>query len=197
LSGTDAVVLPNVPAGAAVPDRPDVAAGPSAYAEQGELEFRSGEYGKAAIAWRHAIVEDPKNGTLLLMLSQALFATGKFDEAAGALQQALLVVPEESWGIVPENFADLYGKSADYSVHLKVLEAARTEKPGDPGLRFLLGYHYGYLGYPAEALAELDAGLKLVPQDELATKLRAIFQKKLTPQSTDRGSRPVPQNSSK
>ena len=44
-----------------------------------------------------------------------------------------------------------------------------------PELRFLLGYHYGYLGYPKEAVRELDKALEMAPQDELARKLRAQF----------------------
>jgi len=187
-----------------VPDQPTAApadpsaagSGASAFAEEGEREFKAGNYEKAATAWRHAIVEDPKNGILLMMLSQALFATGKYDEAAGALQQGMMAIPEESWGIVPENFKDLYGSNGDYSAQLKALEAARKAKPDDPGLRFLLGYHYGYLGYPSEAVAELDKGLEIVKQDELASRMRAAFQKKVKPDSTE-AAVPVPQKSAK
>lgn len=168
--------------------------GASAFAEQGEQEFKDGNYEKAATAWRHAIVEEPQNGLLLMMLSQALFADGKFDEAAGALQQGMLATPEESWGIVPQNFKDLYGSNSDYSKQLKELEAARKANPDDPALRFLLGYHYGYLGYHTEAVTELDKGLEIVKQDELASKLRSAFQKKLQPQTSEATS-PVPQKS--
>lgn len=182
-------------------DKPAAAetpAGTSPFAEQGEQEFKEGNYDKAAMAWRHAIVEDPKNGVLLMMLSQALFASGKFDEAAGAAQQGLMLLPQESWGVVPQNFKDLYGNAGDYSQQLKVLEAARKAKPEDPGLRFLLGYHYGFLGYPREAIEELDRGLKLVPQDQLAEKLREEFGKKLLPaNAASESPSPVPQKEAK
>jgi len=189
---TDAAeVFPALPA---TDENPPAGTAPSAYAELGENEFKAGNYDKAATAWRHAIVEEPKNGILLMMLSQALFATGKFDEAAGSLQQGMLLLPEEAWGVVPQNYKDLYGKTGDYSQQLKALEAARKAKPDEPGLRFLLGYHYGYLGYAAEAVKELDHGLKIVPQDELAEKMRAAFQQKATP-TGEATPKPVPQKS--
>jgi hypothetical protein len=70
------------------------------------------------------------------------------------------------------------------------LETA-SDKAESPALRFLLGYHYGYLGYPKEAVAELDKTLKLVPQDEVAAKLRAQLAAKLPAGSVQA---PVPAN---
>ncbi|HVC97470.1 MAG TPA: hypothetical protein VND64_27555, partial [Pirellulales bacterium] len=63
---------------------------------------------------------------------------------------------------------------------LRALEAART-KQDSPALRFLLGYHYAYLGFPQQAVRELDKALKLNPQDELARQLRDSMKAKLGP----------------
>lgn len=162
------------------------------FADRGEQEFKAGNYDKAAGAWRHALVDDPKNGVVMMMLSQALFAVGKFDEAAGTAQQGMLLLPEDNWGVVPQNYKELYANIGDYSKQLKALEAARKEKPDDPALRFLLGYHYGYLGYPTEAVRELDRGLSIAPQDKLAFKMRSGFKKQIKPQTTEVPP-PVPQ----
>ena len=42
--------------------------------QSGEQAFRAGQYAAAAYNWRHALVDDPSNGTLAMMLAQALFA---------------------------------------------------------------------------------------------------------------------------
>ncbi|MCA9093946.1 MAG: hypothetical protein KDA68_10695 [Planctomycetaceae bacterium] len=164
----------------------------SAFADLGEQEFKAANYSKAVDAWRHAIVDDPKNGVLYMMLSQAYFAVGKYNESAGAAQQGMLLLPEENWGVVPQNYKELYTNIGDYTKQLKDLEAARKKKEDDPALRFLLGYHYGYLGYPTEAVRELDKGLSIVPEDELAEKMRDGFKSKIKPQ-TAAATKPVPE----
>ena len=44
----------------------------------------TGKYQQAVQDWRHALVDDPQNGAIVLLLSQALFAVGQHVEAAGA-----------------------------------------------------------------------------------------------------------------
>ncbi|MFO1020928.1 MAG: tetratricopeptide repeat protein [Planctomycetales bacterium] len=156
----------------------------NAYADRGEEQFKAANYDNAVKEWRHAVVEDPKNGVLVMMLAQGLFATGKFEEAAGAIQQGMLILPEESWGVVPKNYKELYTNIGDYTTQLRALEKARKEKPDDPALRFLLGYHYGYLGFPQEAVVELKKNLSIVPEDQLADKMMKQFQAKLKKETT-------------
>ena len=77
------------------------------------------------------------------------------------------------------NYQQLYGKSQDYTDQLRALEKARNEHPDDPALRMLLGFHYYYLGYSKQALAELDKTLQLEPKDPIARQLRNIVAAKL------------------
>lgn len=161
------------------PVSPTLAANAQDFAAQGEAEFQAGQYPAAAKSWRHALVDDPDNMVLLLMLSQAQFATGNFDEAAGAAQHALQNLPKDKRNTVVANFRELYGNAQDYTDQLRALESA-SEKTASPALQFLLGYHYGYLGYPKEAVRELDKGLKLMPQDTVAKELRDEFAAKFT-----------------
>src|SRR5438105_2762053 len=56
------------------------------FAQLGEEAFNAGQYGMAVRSWRHALVDTPRNGGLVLLLTQALFQTGNYNEAAGAAQ---------------------------------------------------------------------------------------------------------------
>ena len=155
------------------------------FAAAGETAFKSRDYKGAARSWKHAMVEDPENAVLMLMMGQALFANEQFDEAAGATQLAMQTLPSEQWDVVVKNFRELYGKVDDYTTQLRALEKAARAKPEEPALRFLLGYHYGFLGYPNEAIKQLDKCVTLAPQDEAAEKLLGLLRAKL-PKSSDK-----------
>jgi len=149
------------------------------FAAQGEADFKAGRYDDAVKNWQHALVDDPQNAALLLLMGQALFATGKFDPAAGSVQQALGALPQDKWGVVVQNYTELYGDPGDYAKQLRALEAARKKETEQPALRFLLGYHYAFLDYPKEALRELDKLLEIAPKDENGKKLRDAMAAKL------------------
>lgn len=151
------------------------------FADKGEAAFKSGNYHGAMYALRHAAVDDPNNPVVTLLLGQALFATGKFDEAAGATQAAMRQLPKEKWGVVISHYTELYGKTKDYTQQLRALEKAIKEKPDDPALRFLAGFHYAYLGFTQQAIDQLDKTLKLSSRDELARQLREELRSKLKP----------------
>ncbi|HWB14040.1 MAG TPA: tetratricopeptide repeat protein [Pirellulales bacterium] len=157
------------------------------FAQKGENDFKGGDYKAAVYAWRHAVLDDSQNGVLMLMLAQGLFAVGSFDEAAGAVQQGLQLLPEDQWGVVVSNYKELYGKIGDYTSQLRALEKAVKQQPDDPGLRFLLGYHYGFLGYPQQAVKQLDKALELAPADQLAQKLRDQWNAKLPADAKGKG----------
>jgi hypothetical protein len=148
------------------------------FIDQGEVDFKAGKYQTAARDWQHALVEDPKNGAVMMLLAQSLFAMGQYDEAAGATQAGMQMLPEDKWGVVVSNYSQLYGNIQDYTDQLKTLEKARDAKPDAPALHFLLGFHFGYLGYPKHAVKELDKALTLAPKDLGSRKIRDIFAAK-------------------
>ena len=86
---------------------------------------------------------------------------------------------KNQWGTVVGNYRELYGKAGDYTVQLRALEAAVKAKSADPAMRFLLGYHYAYLGFPQQAVDQLNQAVTLAPQDEMAKQLRDEMQSKL------------------
>jgi tetratricopeptide (TPR) repeat protein len=85
------------------------------------------------------------------------------------------MLPEDKWGVVVSNYSQLYGNVQDYTDQVRNLEAARKENPESPALRFLLGFQYGYLNYPKQAVRELDQALTLAPRDLGSLKVREIF----------------------
>ena len=145
------------------------------FTNQGEEAFQAGRYQEAVQKWQHALVDNPNNGGLMLLLSQAMFASGQYSPAAGAVQLGMQALPQDQWGTVVKNYTDLYPNIQNYTDQLRALENARTSSPSDPGLRFLLGYHYGYLGYPTQAVKELDKALTLAPKDIGTQVLRNVF----------------------
>ncbi|MEX0677739.1 MAG: tetratricopeptide repeat protein, partial [Pirellulales bacterium] len=151
------------------------AASAAAFADQGEIDFKAGNYHAAAKDWQHSLVDDPKNGAVMMLLAQALMALGKYEEAAGATQAAMQMLPEDKWGVVVANYTQLFGNVQDYTDQLRTLEAARTAQPDSPALRFLLGFQFGYLNYPKQAVTELDKALVLAPRDVGSRKIRELF----------------------
>lgn len=168
LAGAD----PKANAGGALPSAEE-------FAQIGESSFKARDYKSAVRAWRHAIIDDPDNGVLVLMMAQGMFATEQFNESAGATQFAMQSLPAEKWEVVIKNYRELYGKVDDYTAQLRALEKAAKDKADDPGLRFLLGYHYGFLGFPKEAVVQLEKCVSLAPEDDMAQKLLNVFQDKL------------------
>jgi tetratricopeptide (TPR) repeat protein len=162
------------------------------YAQVGETAFKARDYKGAVRAWRHGLIDDPDNGVLVLMLSQALFASGQFNEAAGATQFGMQLVGPDKWETVVKNYRELYGRVDDYTNQLRALEKAAREKPEDPALRFLLGYHYGFLGYPKEAVQQLEKCVSLAPEDETAQKLLDQFSEKLPKSPNKKETPPAP-----
>ena len=149
------------------------------FAERGATAFKSADYEGAVYAWRHAVVDDPQNPMLVLQLSQALFATGKYQESAGATQAAMHSLPKEQWGTVVSRYQELYGNKKDYTRQLRDLEKAVSNKPDDPALRFLAGYHYGYLGFLKQSIEQLDKGIQIESRDEMAKQLCDEMKSKL------------------
>ena len=149
------------------------------FARQGEEAFKGRDYAVAIRAWRHAVVDDPRNGGVLLRLAQALFATGEYDEAAGATQQALTVLPEGKWQSEANSTMTLYVNPQDYNDQLKGLEAAVKGNPDDPALRFELAFQYAFSNRRAEAARELDKLLQIAPQDQIGLRLRDLMAKEI------------------
>jgi hypothetical protein len=164
-----AAVGPTLPPPAAV-EKPQ--AEPEAdFAARGQEQFLAGKYADAVKSLRHAVLDDPKNGPLLALTGEALWAAGNFNEAAGAFQQSLLATPEADWKAVAHRAARL--TPADSVTAL----GNALVKEEQPSLRFLAAYQSFGAGKWEEATAHLDVVLKKAPDDQVAKKLRELAVK--------------------
>lgn len=75
-------------------------------------------------------------------------------------------------------FAVDRGANCDFCAVLR--QNIRNSPADSPAVRFLLGCHYGYLGYPRHSVREFDKVLNRVPQDELTQKLRIPMSRRLS-----------------
>jgi hypothetical protein len=163
------------------------------FAREGEDAFKARDYKSAVRSWRHALLDDPNNATLVMLLAQGLFAAGEYDESAGAAQAAMRMLPQDKWGVVVGNYTELYSNTQDYVDQLKTLEKAVKDDPKDPARRFLVGFHYGYLGYPADAVRELDKLVEMNPKDELGRKLRDLMAEEAKKKGPPKSDTPTPE----
>jgi len=145
------------------------------FVADGEAAFRAGRYQDALRLWQHSMVDDPDNGAVVLLMGQAMFALGQYEAAANATQMGMQMLPESEWGNVVKNYTQLYGNIEDYTNQVRAAEKARDARADDGAVRFVLGYHFGFLNYPKQAVRELDAALAIEPRDVGAEKLRDMF----------------------
>ncbi len=172
--------------------RPESAAG---FIGKGTAAFQSGDYAGAVNVWRHAALDDPQNGVLMMKLGQALFATGQYREAAFALQVGMNQLPMSAWGDVVGHYSHLYGNPHDFTTQLRALEAAIHLHREDPALRFVAGFEYGYLGFLEPAIVQLEEALVFSGNDEMTDLLlneMEIHLKRATATSVAHGPQNAP-----
>ena len=160
------------------------------YLRRAETAFRSGDY-EQAVRWaNHAIIEMPRHGKHYLLLSQALFAVGEYRESAAIAQQGMTLLSPAEWGDVVKNFRRYYTGN-NYVDQMRRLEKFALDNPGAAYARFLIGYHYGFLGHTAKARGELARAVELESRDEMARRLLELFGGQPTTTSAD-AQQPMP-----
>jgi tetratricopeptide (TPR) repeat protein len=118
--------------------------------ELGRESFAAGEYGRAAERFRRAAAADPRQVVAHFLLTQALFALGKYPAAVDAAVAGLALAPD--WPATPFRPLELYGTNvADYSEHLRRLAEALRLNPDDPDFLFLYAYQLWFDGRRDEA----------------------------------------------
>ena len=127
------------------------------FAAQGEANFKAAKYEAAARDFRHALVDDPTNGGVLMLLGQSFFALGQYNDAAGSTELAMKSLPQDKWNAVVSNYQQLYGKAGDYTEQLRALEKALQRTSRRSRRRGCCSsFHYYYLGFAKRSLVELD-----------------------------------------
>ena len=116
----------------------------------GRTAFAAREYGRAAQRFRDAARHLADNALPQFLLAQAFFASGRFAEAADAVEAGVRLRPE--WPGVRFPPRDLYGpNAADFDNHLRRLRDSVDLFPDDPVLLFLHGYELWLDGRQEEA----------------------------------------------
>ena len=150
------------------------------YFRQAEEAFRTRKYDQAVRLARHASVEMRQNGRVFLFLSQSALAVGNYREAAQAARKGMSKLGQRQWGWLVRNFRRYYSNK-DYVKQVKKLEKFSRLHPNHADAQFLLGYHYGYLGYPSVASGHLVRVQELGKSDAITARLLVHFQNKVGP----------------
>jgi hypothetical protein len=105
----------------------------------GREAFAGQEYGRAADRFRQAIRLRPIEPTAHFLLAQALFALGKYPQAAEAAQEGIAL--RGDWPSTGYRFREAYGADlGEFAEQLHHLEEVHDRFPDDTNVLFLLGY---------------------------------------------------------
>lgn len=156
----------------APPPEQAVASQATATFDQARDAFKAGDYAKAQQLDQQALTKTPNDSNLHEFLSLALFAQGKYDEAAAPLYTALSAGPGWDW----TTLSGMYPDVDTYTRQLRALEASIRANPDSAHARFVLANQYLAQGFVDNAIAELKIAVKLQPSDTLSAQLIASLQ---------------------
>jgi tetratricopeptide (TPR) repeat protein len=159
---------------AAAPPEPTVAERSQATLDAAIAAFGAGDYAQATAMAEQALALTPDDPAIHEFRALALFAQGRYQEAASALYAVLTAGPGWNWSTM----IGLYPDADAYTAQLRALEAAVSANPNSAPERFVLAYHYLVQSFPDAARAQFQAVAKLQPNDALAAR----FVELLTPQ---------------
>lgn len=155
--------------------------------------FQQRRYREAALLLDRAIATDGDDGSLELLRAQAYFARGDYDRAAESLQDALMTLPVDQWGLIATDPADYYLEPHLYPAQIDSLRGYVRQHPNSAAARLLLGYHLGFNGDPAAASAELSRAAELGTGEAVGAELKSMFDAAAQQQAAEKAARePVP-----
>lgn len=132
----------------------------------GDLLLREGDYEGAAAAYRKVVEAEPDNSVAKFALADALFALGRYHEAAYMARKGLTQDP--GWLDAEVDKARLFKDLAEFDRLLGMLQASASASAYDNAIWFLLGYQLFYAGRLDEARSALGTCLSLLPGDAIA-----------------------------
>lgn len=129
--------------------------------------FKSGDYPAALAGFDKAIRLSPKDTVLHEVRALALFALGRYPEAAATLNAVLVSAPGMDWTTV----SNVYGSVDTYTAHLRKLEDYCRANPDSAAGHFVLAYHYLVGGHADMAAEALKVVVAKQPGDMVAKRL--------------------------
>lgn len=158
--------------GTAPPPEESVTSQAMATFDQAREAFQQGDYQRALDLTDQSLKQVPNDPSLHEFRALALFAVGRYDEAAAALYAVLSVGPGWDWSTM----IGLYGNPDVYTQQLRALESFVTQNRNSAAGRFVLAYHYLTQGHMPEAADQLRNVAALQPRDQLSAQLLAQLQ---------------------
>ena len=153
--------------------------------------FRQGQYNDAAESLYNALLEDPANGVIKVILSESLFAIGEYRYAARYLREAL--GEWEEFTLYQWSPAALYRNAEDLPSRMKLLEKEATGHPENLDLQLVLGYERFVHGEP-DAAKGIFGTLATSAPDEETRKLSARFLRRIESAASGEAVAPPPEN---
>ena len=129
--------------------------------------FMQGDYKTALAQVDQAIAQVPNDTVLHEFRGLALFALGRYKEAAAADYAVLSAGPGWDW----TTLSGLYPNVDVYTEQLRALEQYAKSHPAASEARFLLAEHYLTCGYTDAAAAQFKEVVQLNPKDQLSAQL--------------------------
>ena len=131
--------------------------------------FKKGNYAAALAGCDKALRLTPKDSVIHEVRGLALFALGRYPEAAATLNAVLASAPGMDWTTV----SGLYNSVDTYSAQLRKLEDYCQGHPEDAAAHFVLAYHYLVGGHTDDAAEALRVVVAKQPDDAVAKQLLA------------------------
>ena len=145
--------------------------------DQGLEAFRSGDFQKALGLFDDAVSKTPGDPVIHEVRALTLFALGKYNEAAAALNSLLASAPGMDWTTV----SSLYADTDTYTGQLRNLETYCSEHPIDAPSHFVLAYQYLVIGSKDDAVQSLEIVVANQPKDVTAARMLDALKPKPVP----------------
>jgi hypothetical protein len=156
--------------------------------DTGLQKFKSGDYLSAVSDFNASLKQFPGDPVVHEVRALALFAVGKYAEAAASLNSLLSAAPGMDW----TTMSGLYGNPDDYTSQLRQLEQHCASNPTDAAAYFVLAYHYLVTGAKDEAIEALKVVVKNQPKDVTAKKMLDSLAPPAAPQAQAAAPAPTP-----
>jgi tetratricopeptide (TPR) repeat protein len=130
-------------------------------------KFKAGDYAGALAGFDRAVKASPKDSVIHEVRALALFALGRYPEAAATLNSVLVSAPGMDWTTI----SNVYGSVDAYTAHLRKLEDFCRANPDSASGHFVLAYHYLVGGHADMAAEALKVVVAKQPGDLVAKRL--------------------------
>jgi len=142
--------------------------------DRGLAHFRQGQYREAADAFRLACETNNGDPAAQIYAGHALFATGRYRDAAKYLRKAFELQPRIVY--LTYDMREDYRDRAEFDRQLAALQDALRLSPRDPDRLFVLGYVLYYGGQRDKAYGAFEKLAYLNPRDSLVIRLKEACQ---------------------